>query len=77
MYLLWFWFYDSQVKTALISNDLEKHKHKKTNEIKFRRFGEIMTPLSRNGNKCDLLPFPNNGVIMSPKCLNFISLVCT
>ena len=37
----------------LIHNDLERHKHVKTNEIKFRRFGYLMTPLLRNGNKCE------------------------
>ena len=37
----------------LIHNDLERHKHVKTSEIKFRRFGYLMTPLLRNGNKCE------------------------
>ena len=46
-------YIDINNRTVLISNDLEKHKHKKTKEIKFRRFGEIMTPLSRNGSKCE------------------------
>ena len=32
----------------LINNDLEIHKQVKTNEIKFQRFGDFMTPLSRN-----------------------------
>ena len=36
-----------------IHNDLERHKHVKTGEIKFRRFGYLMTPLLRNGNKCE------------------------
>ena len=32
----------------LINNDLEIHKQVQTNEIKFQRFGDFMTPLSRN-----------------------------
>ena len=32
---------------------LGSRKHVKTNEIMSRRFGDVMTPLSRNGNKCD------------------------
>ena len=34
-----------------INNDFGKHKHVKSNEIMFRRFGDITTPLSRNRNK--------------------------
>ena len=34
-----------------INNDFQKHKHVKSNEIVFRGFGDIMTPLSRNRNK--------------------------
>ena len=37
----------------MITNDSEKHKHVKTDKIKFRRLGGLMTPLSRNGNKCE------------------------
>ena len=32
----------------IINNDLEIHKQVKTNEIKFQRFSDFMTPLSRN-----------------------------
>ena len=46
-------YIDFSNTAVLISNDLEKHKHEKTNEIKFRRFGDIMMPLSRNENKCE------------------------
>ena len=35
-------------KFFTINNDLEIHKQVKTNEIKFQRFGDFMTPLSRN-----------------------------
>ena len=49
--------------------------HVQTNEIKFRHFGDIMTPLLGNGSKSHLFPFLDNGVMISPKRRKFISLV--
>ena len=38
----------AQGNRFITNNDFEKHKHVKSNETMFRRFGDIMTPLSRN-----------------------------
>ena len=46
-------------------------------ETKFRRFSDVMMPLSRNRSKIILLLFLDNGVIMSPKRRNFVSLLFT
>ena len=35
----------------IINNDFGKHTHVQSNEIMFRRLGDIITPLSRNRNK--------------------------
>ena len=35
------------VKQLCINNDLVIHRQVKTNDIIFRRFGDLMTPLSR------------------------------
>ena len=43
------WLIDFYViHLIIINNDLEIHKQAKTNEIKFQRFGDFVTPLSRN-----------------------------
>ena len=47
-------------KINSFNNDLEKHKHVKNNEIMFRRLGEIMTPLSRDGIKHQKCKFKRN-----------------
>ena len=45
--------------TTLINNDLEKHKHGKTNKIMFQRLGDL---------KMHLFPFRDNGIMRLPKC---------
>ena len=62
---------------CLINNNFEKHKHVKRIETKFRRFSDVMKPLSRNRSKIILLLFLDNGVIMSPKRRNFVLLLFT
>ena len=59
---------------CLTNNNFEKHKHVKRIETKFRRFSDVMKPLSRNRSKIILLLFLDNGVIMSPKRRNFVLL---
>ena len=43
----------SSTRIVFIKNKLEKHKRVKTKETMFPRFGDVMTSLSRNGNKCE------------------------
>ena len=54
------WLQLNKRKINIFNNDLEKHKHVKNNEIMFRRLGEIMTPLSRNGIKHQKCKFKRN-----------------
>ena len=74
----------SEIIKLQINSAFEIHRQVKTNDIRFRRFGDVMTPfnyVNLRSNSIELAYIIHslriNGVMTSPKRQNLISLVFT